>query len=110
MDENYLPSRIALARFALAKGQADVFAKQRAKLSAQAPENPNVLLLRAASANRNGDSTEAVKLAEKAFTLAPGTTTALALDSQKKLRVTSMVHFSCIVPGQTKTRMMLLSE
>ncbi len=84
LDENYLPSRIALARFALTNGRVDEFDQHIEKLESQAPENPDVLLLLAASASRKGDTTAAVRLAEQAFTLAPGTTTLLALGSYKE--------------------------
>ncbi|MEH6593440.1 MAG: XrtA/PEP-CTERM system TPR-repeat protein PrsT [Halioglobus sp.] len=84
IDENYLPSRIALARLTLINGNSGEFDQHLAILTSQAPENPDVLLLRAASANQRGDNTEAVKLAEQAFTLAPGTATLLALGSQRE--------------------------
>ena len=84
LDEDYLPSRIALARLALVNGRADEFYQHLEILELQAPENPEVILLLAASANRKGDTTAAVKLAEQAFTLAPGTATLLALGSYKE--------------------------
>ena len=84
LDENYLPSRIALARLALAKGTADEFEQQIAALESLAPDNPDVLLLRAASANREGDPAAAVTLAEQAFTLAPTVKTVLALGSYQE--------------------------
>jgi tetratricopeptide (TPR) repeat protein len=84
LDENYVPSRIALARIALANGQIDELDQHLARLQSQAPQNPDVLLLQAASASRGGDSRRAVKLAEQAFTLAPRTPTLLALGSYKE--------------------------
>ncbi len=83
LDENYLPSRIALARLALANGRADEFDQHIEKLESLAPQNPDVLLLLAASASRKGDTTAAVKLAEQAFTW-HGTATLMALGSYKE--------------------------
>jgi len=84
LDEDYLPSRIALARLALVNGRDDEFYQHLEILESLAPENPEVILLLAASANRKGDTSAAVKLAEQAFTLAPGTATVLALASHKE--------------------------
>ena len=50
LDENFLPSRIALARLALANRSMDEFEGHLARLEAQAPQNPDVLILRAAAA------------------------------------------------------------
>ena len=83
LDGDYIPSRIALARLALANNQEDELIRHLEKLQSQAPNNPDVLLLQAASASRNGDIPAAVKLAEQAFTLAPGTSTVLALAAYK---------------------------
>jgi tetratricopeptide (TPR) repeat protein len=84
IDENYLPSRVSLARLALATGRTEEFGQQLEKLEALAPDNPDVLLLRAASASRSGDTAAAVKFAEQAYKLAPGTATVLALGSHKE--------------------------
>jgi tetratricopeptide (TPR) repeat protein len=75
---------VALARIALASGRPDEFDQHLEKLEAQAPQNPDVLLLRAAFANRNGDTATAVKLAEQAFTAAPSTAMLLTLASHKE--------------------------
>jgi putative PEP-CTERM system TPR-repeat lipoprotein len=79
LDENFLPSRIALARLALATGSMDEFEGHLARLESQAPQNPDVLILRAAAAADKGDSAAALKLAGQAYTLAPKAQTLLAL-------------------------------
>lgn len=79
LDENYLPSRLALARIALRKQHMPEFDQHLDKLVESAPENPEVLLLRAAAARRDGEGAKAVKFAEQAFALAPATATLLAL-------------------------------
>jgi len=83
-DENYLPSRIALARIALRTEDIPEFDRHLKKLEELAPENPEVLLLRAAAAKRDGDGTKAVKFAEQAFETAPATATLLALSLHKE--------------------------
>ncbi len=79
LDENYVPSRIALARIALANQSAPEFEQQLEKLVALAPENPDVLLLQAAAEQRGGNAETALKLAEKAFSTAPSTGTFIAV-------------------------------
>jgi tetratricopeptide (TPR) repeat protein len=65
-------------------GKEDEFDQHLEILESLAPQNPEVILLLAASASRKGDTTTAVKLAEQAFTLAPGTATLIALGSYKE--------------------------
>lgn len=84
LDENYLPSRVALARIALKKDDMPEFGRHLEKLLELAPENPEVLLLRAAAANLDGDDAKAVKLAEQAFAAAPATSTLLTLGLHKE--------------------------
>ncbi len=84
LDENYLPSRIALARLALATGSIPEFETQLEKLTALAADNPDVLLLQAASAQRAGNKQNALKLAEKAFVIAPSTATVVAVASYQE--------------------------
>ena len=79
LDENYLPARIALARVALSGGQLEEFNGHLKKLTAQAPENIDVILLRAAAAANAGNFGAAVELAEQAYKLAPVRATLLAL-------------------------------
>jgi putative PEP-CTERM system TPR-repeat lipoprotein len=79
LTPNYLPSRIALAKLAMTKGDKVKFGKHLKLLTAQAPKNPDVLLLRAISANQNGNPTAAIELSQKAYELAPSTNALLAL-------------------------------
>jgi putative PEP-CTERM system TPR-repeat lipoprotein len=83
LDENYVPSRIALARLAFNRGASEEFAEHLKKLRTLAPDKPEVLLLEAAASHREGDTTGATALAEKAFQLAPASTTAIALANYK---------------------------
>lgn len=84
LDQDYLPSRIALARIALKTQDIPEFELHLEKLGELAPENPQVLLLRAEGAKRDGDGTKAVEFAEQAFTRAPATSTLLALSLHKE--------------------------
>ena len=84
LDENYLPSRIALARMALSTQSMPEFDEQLQKLSVLAPENPDVLLLQAIREQRKGDTDAALKLAERAFGIAPATATLVAVASYQE--------------------------
>lgn len=84
LDENYVPSRIALARIALKTENVSEFDQHLEKLEELAPKNPDVLLLRAAAAKRDGDGATAVKFAERAFEISPVTSTLLALSLHKE--------------------------
>jgi len=84
LDENYLPSRIALARMALATQSMPEFEEQLEKLTALAADNPDVLLLQAASEQRAGNADAALELAEKAFGIAPATATLVAVASYQE--------------------------
>lgn len=84
IDETHLPSRIALARLAMTQGEEDKFEQQLALLAVQAPDHPDALLLRAMQASRSNDSAAAVKLSERAFKVAPGSDTLLALGAYKE--------------------------
>ena len=85
LDKNYLPARISLTRVMLAGGRIDEFNDQLEILQAQAPDNVDVLILRAASAAKAGNSTEAIILAEQAYALAPVRGALLALASHKAI-------------------------
>ena len=84
LDENYVPSRITLARLALANNAMDVFEQQLKKLLALAPEQPDVLLLQAASEHASGNTSKALALAEQAFKLAQSTSTLITLGSYQE--------------------------
>jgi putative PEP-CTERM system TPR-repeat lipoprotein len=79
LDQNYLPARVALARLALAGESADEFDEQLQLLVAQAPDDVNVLQLQARAAQRNNEPTAAAEFARRAYELAPGEATLLAL-------------------------------
>ncbi len=79
LDENYLPSRIALARLALASDSKVEFEQQLNKLVELAPESPDVLLLQAAATSKSGDMEAAREFAEKAFNIAPSTNNLILL-------------------------------
>jgi putative PEP-CTERM system TPR-repeat lipoprotein len=79
LNENYLPSRIALARIALGTNASEELETQMAKLVEMAPDNPDVLLLQAAVAQKNGEPRQAKNFAEKAFKLAPSGNSLTAL-------------------------------
>jgi Tfp pilus assembly protein PilF len=79
LDQNYIPSRIALARIALASDSPDQFAQHLEKLVELAPGNPDVVLLQAEAERNSGDLKVARDLAEKAFGIAPSTKTLITL-------------------------------
>ncbi len=79
LDENYIPSRIALARIALASDSPEQFEQHLEKLVELAPDNPDVILLQAAAKRNSGDMAAARDLAEKAFSIAPSTSTLIVL-------------------------------
>lgn len=83
LDPDYLPSRVALARMALADKRVDEFEQHLARLREQAPEQPDVLLLMAVAASSKGDYSGAAGLAEKAFNQAPQASTLLTLGAYK---------------------------
>ena len=84
LDENYLPSRIALAKILLASNEPSEFDLQMEKLAVLAPENPDVLLMQAAAAGRSDDLDAAMRLSEKAFSLAPSGNALIALASYEE--------------------------
>lgn len=79
LDEDYLLSRISLAKILLAANDAAGFEQQIEKLAVLAPENPDVLLLRAVAAQQQGDVGAARRLAQKAFNLAPSSSALITL-------------------------------
>ena len=79
LDQGYLPSRIALARLALAEDSMDEFGEQLRILSVEAPDDVNVLQLQAQAANLRNEPAAAVEFARRAYEIAPGEATLLAL-------------------------------
>jgi len=84
LDENYLPSRIALAKVFFGTNAIPAFEEQMAKLEELAPDNPDVLLLQAAAAQQRGDTKQAKNIAEKAFKLAPSGIALMSLASYEE--------------------------
>ena len=79
LDGNYIPSRVALARMALAEDSTAEFEQHLKKLQTLAPDSPDVLLLQAAGERDSGNMAAARALAEKAFSMAPSTSTLVIL-------------------------------
>jgi Flp pilus assembly protein TadD len=65
------------------RGSSEEFAEHLAKLKTLAPDKPDVMLLEAAASHRQGDTAGAMALADKAFQIAPSSTTAIALANYK---------------------------
>lgn len=84
LDENYLPSRIALAKIMLSNQAFEEFNTHLDKLTTLAPDHPDVLMLRSAAAQRSGDAAAGIALAEQAFAQAPTTLRLLTLTAHKK--------------------------
>ncbi len=79
LNPEYLPSRIAMARLSLAERKADEFDKHLAKLIELAPDNPDVLQLRATAAQRAADLEGALGYARRSHELAPQSSSAVSL-------------------------------
>ncbi len=79
LDQNHLPSLVALARIAAAENQPEAFARYLARAEALSPDAPNVLRLRALAANRQGDTGQAIDLTARALAAGPDTQTLLEL-------------------------------
>lgn len=85
LDENYFPARLALAKLALATNDTAQFEQQIVKLAEEAPDNPEVLLMQAAAAQRAGDLATARRAAEKAFKLAPSSNALVSLATYEEM-------------------------
>lgn len=81
LDENYILSRIALARVALRQQSMAEFEQQLAVLVDLAPDNSDVLLLQAAAEQSHDNTAEAIRFAEKAYELTPTSGTLISLAS-----------------------------
>ena len=84
LDSNHIPSRVALARLALAEQRPEDFDRHLAALLDLAPNAPDVLRLQAISAQRAGNPTEAVDFASRAYEANPSTQTLLELVAYQK--------------------------
>jgi putative PEP-CTERM system TPR-repeat lipoprotein len=85
LDENFLPSRVALARMDLAAGDTQNFNNHLDILHRLAPDAPDVLQLQAAAADIAGKLQEGVNFARSAYEAAPQTYTMLELANYQKL-------------------------
>jgi Tfp pilus assembly protein PilF len=73
LDENYLPSLIALARISLYEGESNEFEQNLDRLIKVAPDAPDVLRLRALASQQQGDADQAIELASTAQSASPTT-------------------------------------
>jgi putative PEP-CTERM system TPR-repeat lipoprotein len=85
LDKDYFPSRLALAKIALGTNDTAQFEQQIAVLAKEAPDNPEVLLMQAAAAQRAGDLATARKAAEKAFKLEPSSNALVSLATYEEM-------------------------
>lgn len=81
LDENYLPALVTLARQSLREDHPEQFNHYTSKLNTLAPDHPDVLRLRAASALHNGDTEKAIDLGNRAYVAKPTTQTMLELSN-----------------------------
>jgi cellulose synthase operon protein C len=81
IDSDHVPSLILLARVASMEGDQPSFEQHLATLAKLAPDIPDVLRLRALSAQANGNAAEALALTQRAYEQAPTTRTVLELAS-----------------------------
>jgi putative PEP-CTERM system TPR-repeat lipoprotein len=84
LDNNHVPSRVALARLALAEQRPDEFDRHLAALVELAPESQEVLRLQAIQARRAGEPAEAVEFASRAHAARPSSQTLLELAAYQK--------------------------
>ena len=76
---DYIPSRLALARLNLRTGELASAAEQISKLEELAPDYPDVLLLKSALAELEGDAETSIELSRRAYEVLPNTNTMLNL-------------------------------
>jgi putative PEP-CTERM system TPR-repeat lipoprotein len=84
LDPGHFYAKIALARLALLSGRNEVFEEKLAELREVAPDNPDVLKLEIASAQRRGDNKKAEQLLETLFKQEPTTSNVIALATHKQ--------------------------
>ncbi len=81
IDSNHEAARLALAKLYARSGRYDDLQGELKRLAKMAPDNADVLLLRAVGAREAGNPTAAVLFAQKAYDKVPHTNTVLALGS-----------------------------
>jgi putative PEP-CTERM system TPR-repeat lipoprotein len=79
LDPTFIPSRVALARMALASKSSDEFEAQLLSLLELSPDSADVIQLQAAAARNRGDYQQALVHARRVYEKAPGTYSLLAL-------------------------------
>lgn len=84
LDPNHFYAKIALARLALLSDNNELFEEQFAELKEMAADNPDVMKLEVASAQRKGDNKAALKLLQTLFKREPTTGNVVALAAQKQ--------------------------
>jgi putative PEP-CTERM system TPR-repeat lipoprotein len=116
LDENFLASRIALARMALASQAKQELKMHMAKLIELAPEQPEVLLLQAASSQANGEKKKAVAFARQAFEVAPSSATLITLatymesNGDQEAAIALYENWLETSPGDVSARMALANN
>ncbi len=79
LDENFVPTLVALARLAWFDGDTKGFNRYLKRLSKLAPEAPDVVRLQAIAAQQTGNPKRAIALSRQALELAPETKVMLEL-------------------------------
>ena len=84
LDAKHVPALLSLARIANNEGEKEQFEQYLVTLNEVAPESTDVIRLRALSEQANGNTAEALKLSQRAFSQTPTTQTTLELASYQK--------------------------
>lgn len=84
-DSGNVNARVKLAMLLLGAGQLDDARKYIDEATALAPKNPQVLILQGAIKLRDGDHAEAAQLAERALSLDPNSSDALAVLAAERI-------------------------
>ena len=85
LDNQHIPTLVALARLSLSEQVLDDFEQYLETLLQLAPDTTDVLRLSAIAAQRAGNTVEALTLAKRAFAASPGTQTLLEKVGYQKL-------------------------
>ncbi len=84
LDPNHFYAKIAQARLAMLSNNMDLFEERLAELSATAPDNPDVVKLKVAAAQKKGDTKTAIQLLESLYKREPTTGNVLALAAHRQ--------------------------
>ncbi|MEZ5571792.1 MAG: PEP-CTERM system TPR-repeat protein PrsT [Halioglobus sp.] len=84
LDPDHFYAKIALARLALLSNQNELFEKQLLELRKMVKDNPDVIKLEVAMAQKKGDNDTAAHLLEMLFDREPTTGNAIALATHKQ--------------------------